>query len=97
MAITLTLNEGDDLFIGDRRVLLNRSLPDEAVVITEDSAFTLTRDKWVEVFSRCFMKIPEHWRASPHRRSTMRLQINAPAQVVVRGNLYRKGKETHNE
>lgn len=93
MALVISLRQGDDLYVGDRRLVVNHiHSPYRFNVRREDGhVFTLNTEDWDEVFQDVFVQagIP---RKSPNIRNVA-LVIDAPGEVVLRGGLYRREVE----
>lgn len=88
MALTLTLREGHDFFVGDRRFVISEVMtPLNFVVSDEDERrFMLDPDDWADVGPnvRLSSGIPRK-----QDGKIVRVMIEAPGRKVLRGDLYR--------
>jgi hypothetical protein len=98
MSLTLTLKPKQDVFVGDDQIVLHEiQSMNKAVIRTPYGAVTINPYQWEPLpgmdGAEVMMGNP---RDTPHERSLQeaRIQFNAPGKVIVRGTMYRRGKET---
>jgi hypothetical protein len=95
MAIVLTLKPKQDVFVGDTQMVLKDiESPTKAVIAYEGKEFTVGPDDWVTMMDGCEVRLGrprEHWTAES--RKEVRLQFEAPGQLVLRGSSYRNKRK----
>jgi hypothetical protein len=86
MPLTLTLREGDDVYVGTRQVFMRQVVNTKETTIQADTGwFTIDAEKWMELFPGCKVR-GAPLRNKPH---TSRLQFDAPEFKILRGTSYR--------
>lgn len=92
MALTLTLREGHDFFIGDRRIVVEdvRTPQDFTVRDTHNGlAWVLDSEEWKNLsYAKLQAGIPRK-----QEGKIVRLLVDAPGEKVLRGDLYRESKK----
>jgi hypothetical protein len=98
MSLTLTLRPRQDVYVDDEQVVLHEiQSMSKAIIRTCHGAVTINPYEWTELpgmgGAEVMMGQP---RDTAHERNLQeaRIQFNAPGRVIVRGNMYRKGRET---
>ena len=90
MALILSVDEGDDLFVDDQRIVINNIRGDGDVDIYVDGKVMQIGDaEMTEVFPDVFISAG----LLTNNPSGIRLAIKAPRRMIIlRGSLYRAGE-----
>lgn len=94
MALVLTLNTGNDIYIGPDQLVVKEVVDDyEAVVIYKNVPITVKDGKWTKLDELRAVRVSEH-RPTTKSPNTIRLEVDAPNDLVLRGSLYRRQRQT---
>ncbi len=91
MALILSLDEGDDLFVDDQRIVINNIRGDGDIdIYVNGKAMQIGDAEMTEVFPSVFISAG----LLSNNPSGIRLAIKAPrSMVILRGTLYRRAAE----
>lgn len=97
MSLTLTLRPKEDVFVGDEQLVLESiQSMSKAVIRTPTGPITINPYEWTDLPGMGEVQVMMgHPRDTVHERKLQeaRIQFNAPGKNIVRGSMYRKGKE----
>ncbi len=88
MPLVLSLKEGDDFYVADRRVVVDRIISMTQVLVRTDAGdiHTIVDDKMTEVFPDVLISV-----GPGHGINAIRLVIAAPVHMkILRGSIERK-------
>lgn len=95
MSLVLALRAGQDVFVGDKRVVVSWvDTPFKFGLRLEDGSMaTVTDTDWTQIQKG--VKVQAGIPRNQDSTSVVRLQFDAPGVTIVRGALYRKASNTH--
>lgn len=95
MPIVLTLKPRQDVYVGDEQVVLQTiTSPDRAVLSFGGKEHNIGPEEWVDLMKGCQVRLGkprEHW--TQETRREVRVQFEAPGQLVLRGSSYRNKRK----
>lgn len=94
MPLVLSLKQGQDVYVGDEQVQIEKIIgPTSAVLSHNGKYYSVDSAKWMELDVGCRVRASSN---TPRTANVVRIQFDSPNARVLRGNSYRNQSKKGN-